>query len=519
MAKKRAPGKSGDAKAGGKTAKDGAEKSAGQKLAEKLFFNPKNCWAGIDKKTEKEIEDFSRSYREFLDRGKTERECTEAALALLRKHGFIDLENAGDAKLPPGTRVYQNIRGKSLVCAVLGKRPLAEGVNILGAHIDSPRMDLKQNPLYEDSDFAFLDTHYYGGIKKYQWTAIPLAMHGIIITGEGRKLELRLGEDEDDPVFTITDLLPHLAREQMQKKAAEAVEGEDLDVLAGSRPYDDEKVKEKVKLRILSLLHEKYGVTEEDFARAEIEFVPAFKARDLGLDRSMIGAYGHDDRCCVFPALRALLAVAEEPGAEGKPAAQRPAALKAGAGFVLRRTAVPRKTVVCYLSDKEEIGSYGNTGARSCSFENFIALLCGGDSLTRRCLSNSAMLSADVNAAYDPAYGGVFDKKNASFMGKGLVLTKYTGSGGKYGASDANAEFCSAVQAIMNRNKVNWQFGELGKVDKGGGGTIAHHAAKLGIEVLDCGIPVLSMHSPFEVISKIDLYTAYRGYIAFLREA
>ncbi|MDR1319630.1 MAG: aminopeptidase [Treponema sp.] len=501
MAKERAPGKKGDAKAGGKKAQAGAGKSAGQKLAEKLFFTPKNCWADIDKKTEKEIEDFSRSYKEFLDRGKTERECVEAALALLRKRGFIDTESPGDAKLQPGARVYQNIRGKSLICAVLGKRPLAEGVNILGAHIDSPRIDLKQNPLYEDSDLALLDTHYYGGIKKYQWTAIPLAMHGLIITGEGRRTELRLGEEEGDPVFTITDLLPHLAREQMQKKAADAVEGEDLDVLAGSRPYGDEKVKERVKLQILALLHEKYGVTEEDFARSEIEFVPAFKARDLGFDRSMIGAYGHDDRCCAFPALRALLAAAEG------------AALKSGAPFA------PQKTMICYLSDKEEIGSCGNTGAQSRSFENFIASLCGEASLARRCLSNSAMLSADVSAAYDPAYGGVFDKKNASFMGKGLVLTKYTGSGGKYGASDANAEFCSAVQAIMNRNKVKWQFGELGKVDKGGGGTIAHHAAKLGLEVLDCGIPVLSMHSPFEVISKIDLYTAYRGYIAFLREA
>ncbi|MDR2134653.1 MAG: aminopeptidase, partial [Treponema sp.] len=471
MAKEKAPGKGGGkgtaAKAGGGAKKD-AEKSAGQKLAEKLFFSPKNCWTGIDKKTEKEIEDFSRSYREFLDRGKTERECVDASLALLEKRGFADMDSRG-AKFLPGAKLYRNIRGKSLICAVLGKRPLSEGVNILGAHIDSPRIDLKQNPLYEDSDFVFLDTHYYGGIKKYQWTAIPLAMHGIIIDGKGGRINLRLGEDEGDPVFTITDLLPHLAREQMQKKAAEAVEGEDLDVLAGSRPYRDEAVKEKVKLQILSLLYEKYGVTEEDFARSEIEFVPAFRARELGFDRSMIGAYGHDDRCCAFPALRALLAAAEgRAGGAGK------AAATPGSG------GAPQKTAVCYLSDKEEIGSVGNTGAQSRSLENFIAALCGDASGTRRCLSNSAMLSTDVNAAYDPAYGAVFDRKNASFMGRGLVLTKYTGSGGKYGASDANAEFCSIVQAIMNRNGVSWQFGELGKVDKGGGGTIAQYAANLG---------------------------------------
>jgi aspartyl aminopeptidase len=320
-------------------------------------------------------------------------------------------------------------------------------------------------------------------------------MHGVFIDSKGKETSITIGEGEDDPVFTITDLLPHLAQDQMQKKASEVVEGEDLDVLAGSRPYNDEKVKEKVKLRILSLLNEKYGIDEQAFSSAEIEFVPAFKARDLGFDRSMIGAYGHDDKCCAYPALRAIAAIAGE-AAEAK---------------------APEKTVICYLSDKEEIGSYGNTGAQSWDFENFVAALAGEDGL-RRCLSNSSMLSADVNAAFDPSYASVFDKRNSSHMGKGLVLTKYTGSRGKYGASDANAEFCSRVQAIMNRNKVPWQFGELGKVDKGGGGTIALHAAKYGIEVLDCGVPVLSMHSPFEVISKIDLYTAFRGYLAFLRE-
>ncbi|MDR1107298.1 MAG: aminopeptidase [Treponema sp.] len=471
------------------------KKTRGQELSEKLFFNPKNCWEGVDEKTEADIEEFSLGYRRFLDAGKTERECVIFAEELLRKNGFTAVEDAGKGALKSGMKVYRNIRGKSLVCAVLGKKPLEGGMNILGAHLDSPRIDLKQNPLYEDSDFALLDTHYYGGIKKYQWTAVPLAMHGIIINGKGAKINLRVGEDEDDPVFTITDLLPHLAREQMQKKAAEVVEGEDLDVLAGSRPYRDDKAKEKVKLNVLALLHEKYGIAERDLAGAEIEFVPAFKARDLGVDRSMIGAYGHDDRCCAYPSLMALLLAAS---------AKKP----------------PEKTAVCYLSDKEETGSYGNTGAQSRAFENFAASLCeAAGAALARCLNNSSMLSADVNAAFDPSYAGVFDKKNASHMGKGLVLSKYTGSGGKFGASDANAEFCSRVQALMDKNGISWQFGELGKVDKGGGGTIALHAAKLGIDVLDCGIPVLSMHSPFEVISKVDLYTAYRGYAAFLRDA
>jgi len=471
-----------------------AAKSEGQKLADKLFFNLKNCWDELETEAEKEVEELVESYKQFLNDGKTERECARVAVELLEKNGFEAIETQEGKKLKPGTKVFWNIRGKSVAAAIIGKKPLSEGCNILGAHIDSPRLDLKQNPLYEDSDFALFDTHYYGGIKKYQWTAIPLAMHGVFVKEDGEKITIKIGEDKDDPVFTITDLLPHLAREQMQKKAVEAVEGEDLDILAGSRPYVDKEAKEKVKLRLLSMLHEKYGIREQDFAGAEIEFVPAFPARDLGLDRSMIGAYGHDDRCCAWPALRALVALAEQ--------------------------SPPDKTAVCYLSDKEEIGSVGNTGAQSFNFRHFISVLCGGtEAELRQCLSRSAMLSADVNAAFDPSYAAVFDKKNSSFMGKGLVLTKYTGSGGKYGASDANAEFCARVQAIMSRNKIQWQFGELGKVDKGGGGTIALHAANLGIEVLDCGIPVLSMHSPFEVISKIDLYTTYRGYIAFLREA
>ncbi|MDR0487276.1 MAG: aminopeptidase [Treponema sp.] len=470
-------------------------KSPGQKLADELFFTLKNCWEGVDEKTEKEVEEFALSYKQFLDRGKTERECVDAACELLEKNGFVDIQTLEGKKLKAGMKIYQNIRGKSILAAIVGSKPIVEGCNILGAHIDSPRLDLKQNPLYEDNELVLFDTHYYGGIKKYQWTSIPLAMHGVFVDKDGKKKTVKIGEEPDDPVFTITDLLPHLAKEQMQKKAAEAVDGEDLDILAGSRPFTDREVKEKVKLYLLSLLHERYGITEKDFASAEIEFVPAFGARDLGLDRSMIGSYGHDDRCCAWPALKAVTAVSREKKA-------------------------PEKTVICYLSDKEETGSKGNTGACSTNFENFFALLCGGNEAEKRlCFSRSAMLSADVSAAFDPTYAAVFDKKNSSFMGKGLVLTKYTGSGGKYGASDANAEFCAKVQAIMDRGKIQWQFGELGKVDKGGGGTIALYAANLGIDVLDCGIAVLSMHSPFEVISKIDLYTAYRGYIAFLQEA
>jgi aspartyl aminopeptidase len=469
-------------------------KGAGKKLADKLFFNLKNCWEGIDGKTEKEVEGFASSYKQFLDNGKTERECVEMACGLLESSGFVNIDTIKEKKFTAGMKVYQNVRGKSILAAVIGKKGAVEGCNILGAHIDSPRLDLKQNPLYEDSDFALLDTHYYGGIKKYQWTTIPLAMHGVFVDENGKKTKIRIGEEPGDPLFTITDLLPHLAKEQMEKKASVAVEAEDLDILAGSRPYPDKDVKEKVKLNILSLLNKQYGITEKDFASAEIEFVPAFKACDIGFDRSMIGSYGHDDRCCAFPALKALIALSS-----GKPA---------------------NKTVVCYLSDKEETGSAGNTGARSNNFENFLAILCGGaEADLRLCCSRSAMLSADVNAAYDPTYAGVFDKKNSSFMGKGIALEKYTGSGGKYGASDANAEFCAKVQAIMARNKIQWQFGELGKVDKGGGGTIALYAANMGMDVLDCGIPVLSMHSPFEVINKIDLYTTYRGYIAFLLEA
>jgi aspartyl aminopeptidase len=477
------------------------KKTEGQLLSEKLFFELKNCWDAASGEELGEIESFAGNYRRFLDRGKTERECVRQALDMLKERGFQDLDVLlqEGGLLGPGAKVYQNIKGKSLVFAVIGRKPFVEGLNIVGAHVDSPRIDLKTNPLYEDADLAMFDTHYYGGIKHYQWLTVPLALHGALIGKDGVKREICIGEDPEDPVFCVTDLLPHLAREQMAKKASEFIDGEGLNILAGSRPYKDQKAKDKVKLNLLNLLHEKYGLLEEDFAGAEVEFVPAHKSRDLGLDRSMIGGYGHDDRSCAFAAINGVLAAAGDGGCE--------------------------KTVVCLLTDKEEIGSMGNTGAQSRLFENFVAYL-GAKTMNdyseialRRCLGKSCMLSADVNSAFDPNYDSVYDRKTASHFGKGIVLSKATGRGGKVGGSEANAEYVQHVQSILNRNKIQWQFGELGKVDRGGGGTIALDVANLGVEVLDCGIPVLSMHSPFEVISKIDLYTTYRGYVAFLREA
>ncbi|GHT97275.1 M18 family aminopeptidase [Spirochaetia bacterium] len=487
--------------------KDGADtKTEGQLLAEKLFFDVKNCWDTATPEQHAEIRQFAEGYKAFLDQGKTEREFTGQCIGALKKEGFVDIETLLDqkGKLAPGAKVYQNIKGKSLVFAVIGNKPLSEGMNIVGAHVDSPRIDLKTNPLYEDGGFALFDTHYYGGIKYYQWATIPLAMHGVIIGKDGKKRTISIGEDGGDPVFTITDLLPHLGKEQLQKKASEFIGGEELNILAGSRPYKDTKAKDRVKLELLNLLYEKYGIVEEDFAGAEIEFVPAFKARDIGLDRSMIGAYGHDDRCCAYTAFYAALQFAGG-GASG--------------------AGIPAKTVVCLLTDKEEIGSTGNTGAQSRLFENFAAYLCSKtqDSYSeidlRRALGKSSMLSTDVTAAYDPNYDSVYDKKTSAWFGKGLALSKYTGVGGKSSGSEANAEFCQKVQGIFDTNGIRWQYGDLGKVDKGGGGTIAKFVAHLGVEVLDCGIPVLSMHSPFEVISKIDLYVTYKGYVAFLKNA
>jgi aspartyl aminopeptidase len=472
------------------------QKTAGQQLAEKLSFELKDCWGTLSEAERVEINGFAGSYKRFIDKGKTEREFAAQCFEALEGAGFKDFETvlSRAETLQPGDKVYQNFKGKALVCAIIGKKPVKDGVNIIGAHIDSPRIDLKTNPLYEEAGFALFDTHYYGGIKHYQWTTIPLAMHGVVFGQDNVLRNICIGEDDEDPVFVITDLLPHLAQEQMKKTASEFIRGEELDILAGSEPYPDEKVKERVKLTVLKLLNEKYGMTEVDFAAAEIEFVPSHKARDVGFDRSLIGAYGHDDRSCAYAAFHAAL----------------------------QCEAAPEKTAICLLTDKEEIGSMGNTGAQSRLFENFISYLCAGNNAeldSRIALSRSSMLSADVNAAFDPAFDSVFDKKTASYCGKGLLLSKYTGRGGKFGGSDANAEFCQKVQRLLSKNGVQWQYGNLGKVDKGGGGTIAQYVANLGVEVLDCGIPVLSMHSPFEIISKVDLYTTFKGYAAFLRDA
>jgi aspartyl aminopeptidase len=469
-------------------------KSEGQKLQERLFFKQKNAW---EKATEEDIKrsyDFCEGYKEFLSSSKTEREFIANAEKMVVEAGFVNINDLVNKKalLKPGTRVYHINRKKAAVMAVIGRSPLENGVNIIGSHVDAPRIDLKQNPLYEDTDLALFKTHYYGGLKKYQWLTIPLAIHGLVVKGDGTQVEISIGEEEDDPVFTITDLLPHLAREQMQKKMSEAVTGEGLNLLFGSMPYNDEKVKEKVKLNILDILNKRYGIVEEDFQSAEIEIVPANKARDIGLDRSMVGGYGQDDRVCAYPSLKSIIDIG-----------------------------TPERTAVCLFTDKEEIGSMGNTGAKSNFLQDFIANLAAltgpdyNDLILRKCLNRSKMLSADVNAGVDPNYESVYEKRNATYLGRGIVLQKYTGSRGKYDSSDAGAEFVGEIRKLFNDNGIIWQTGELGKVDEGGGGTIAQYAANLGIDVIDCGVPVLSMHSPFEITSKIDIYTLYNAYKVF----
>ena len=470
-------------------------KTQGQLLFEKLNYKYRDAWEKTDDSDRRMAFEFCEGYKDFLNRVKTEREFTYEVEELARRNGFLSLDEIirSGGRITPGMKIFQNNRNKSAILCVIGRKPLSQGTNLLGSHIDAPRIDLKQNPVYEDTGMVLLKTHYYGGIKKYQWLAIPLSLHGVIVKSSGEVVKICLGENEDDMVFTITDLLPHLAHDQMQKKANEFIAGEGLNLLFGSIPYNDEKVKEKIKLNILNILNEKYNITEEDFTSAELEIVPAFKARDVGLDRSMIGAYGQDDRVCAYTALKAILEAADV-----------------------------EKTAVCVLTDKEEIGSVGNTGAQSNFMENFLAYVCAynedrySDILLRQCLSNSKMLSADVNAAVDPNYEGVQDKRNASFLGKGLVLQKYTGVRGKVGGSDANPEFIGELRRIFNENNIIWQAAELGKVDLGGGGTIALYAANLGVEVIDCGVSVLSMHAPFEITSKIDVYNLYKAYKVFI---
>ena len=459
-----------------------------------------NAWKKYDEQALAELEKISKKYCYYLDNGKTERECTDLTIAMAKENGYIDLQDAikAGAPLKPGAKVYVNCMGKAVVLFLLGEKPLTEGLNIVGSHIDSPRMDLKQNPFYEDSDFAYGDTHYYGGIKKFHWVARPLALHGVVAKKDGTVVNITIGEDAEDPVVGLSDLLIHLSQEQMAKKASEVITGEGLDIILCGRPLvEEEEQKEPVKAMLLKILKEKYDIDEEDMLSAEIEVVPADKTRDFGLDRSMLLGYGHDDRVCAYASLEAL--------------------------FGLNET--PAYTSCCILADKEEIGSVGATGMRARYFENAVAELLNltmpvySELDLRRALAASRMLSCDVSAGYDPLYASAFEKKNAAFLGRGVCYNKFTGSRGKSGSNDANAEFIGKLRKIMDDNDICWQTAELGKVDVGGGGTIAYICALYGMEVIDSGVPVLSMHAPLEVISKADLYEAVKAYAAFMKEA
>ena len=471
-----------------------AKSERSKALKDKLFAQYKNLWEIASADDKESAFAFSEEYMQFLDIGKTEREFVIAAVESLEELGFVDIDTTD--RLEPGAKVYSNIRGKGLMAAVVGKQPMTEGFNILGAHIDSPRVDLKPCPVYEDADLVFFKTHYYGGIKKYQWTAIPLAIHGVAFRADGSRVTICIGEDPSDPVFTFSDILPHLGQEQMARKTTDIVKGEELNLLVGTMPYEDADTSSKFKLGFMNLLFEQYGLTEKDLVTSELQIVPAFRARDVGLDRSCIGAYGHDDRVCAFPA---LVAVSDQEK--------------------------PQKTAVCMLSDKEEIGSVGNTGAHSRSYENFLmqiyAKVNGSyDEIGyNKAIENTRLLSADVCNGYDPTFASVSDPRNNAYINKGICLEKYTGSRGKSGASDSNSEFMSSVVRLLDKNNIPWQTGELGKVDAGGGGTIAYIMANKGMEVLDCGVPVLSMHAPFEVVSKIDLYYTYLAYRCFVENA
>ncbi len=464
-------------------------------LSKEVTYDFKNAWEALNEEETKACFEFSEGYKAFLDAGKTERESARELQKMAEAKGYQSLEKYidGSVKLEAGAKVYAMNRDKAIVFFNIGDKPLKDGMNIVGAHIDVPRIDLKPFPLYEDSDMAFFKTHYYGGIKKYQWVALPLALHGVAFDKNGKKIEIIIGEDETDPIFAITDLLPHLGKDQAAKKLGEGIEGEGLNVLAGHMPYGDDKTKNKVKLHVLKILNEKYGLCEEDFLSAEFEIVPAGKAKDLGFDRSMISAYGHDDRVCSYTGARAVLDLDKV------------------------------NTTACGMfMDKEEVGSQGNTGSHSRFFENVVAELIAlqetqyNDIYLRRCISKTQVLSADVGAAYDPNYAAAYEKRNSSHVGKGLQLVKYTGARGKGGCNDANAEFLGEVRNIFNQNDIVWQIGELGKVDQGGGGTIAYILANADAEVVDCGVPVLSMHAPYEIVSKVDVYMAYKGYKAFL---
>lgn len=462
-------------------------------MEEKLFMKKENGWETVDTRKKESIFNFSRDYMNFLNKAKTEREFIVEATKMARENGYKDI--AEFEKLQPGDKVYFINREKSMYLAIIGTENIEKGLHIIGSHVDSPRLDLKPNPLYEDTELAYLKTHYYGGIKKYQWTTIPLSIHGVIVKPNGEKVIVNIGEDDNDPIFTITDLLPHLAQEQMEKKLKNGIDGEDLNLLVGSIPYqDEEECKEKVKLNILNILNQKYGIVEADFQSSELEIIPAFKARSLGFDSGLVAAYGQDDKVCAYTSLAAMMTLENV-----------------------------KNTAVCILSDKEEIGSMGNTGMESHMFDFFISeilnkLEVNKPNLLDKVFCFSKMLSSDVDAGFDPIYASVSDKLNAGFVGKGISLNKYTGSRGKSGASDANAEYVAWVRNILERNDIKYQIAELGKVDIGGGGTIAYILANKGADVIDCGVPVLSMHAPYEVTSKFDIYSAFETYKAFWNE-
>lgn len=462
-----------------------SEKSAGKQLQEDLLFQPKNLGATLSDEEIDAAFAFCEGYKAFLDNGKTEREVNEQIVKLLHAHGYTAFDPS--KAYAPGDKVYLNNRGKALIMAVIGTEPMEKGVHIAASHIDSPRLDLKPRPLYEQAQLALFKTHYYGGIKKYQWTAMPLSLHGVIMKRDGTSVRVCIGEDENDPVFCVTDLLPHLAQEQVKRPLHQGIKGEELNILIGSLSFKDDDISEKVKLNIARILHEKYGIVEGDLISAELEMVPAFKAKDIGFDRSMVGSYGQDDRVCAYTSLMAAL-----------------------------ECTAPKTTLVTIFADKEEIGSDGNTGLNSAYLKYFIADLAKPYGVEgRTVLSHSKCLSADVNAAFDPTFPEVHEKNNAAYLNYGVVLTKYTGSRGKSGTSDARAEFVGDVTRMLDNAGVTWQMAELGKVDQGGGGTVAMYIANLNVDVIDVGVPVLSMHAPFEVTAKLDVYMTYRAFKAF----
>ncbi len=463
------------------------EKSIGKTLEEKLLSKRKSGLLKLSDEEIAEADAFCEGYMRFLDDSKTEREAVTSAIALAEANGFMPFDPK--ANYSAGDKIYYSNRGKSVIFCVIGTQPLENGTRVLAAHIDSPRLDLKQHPLYESSDLALLKTHYYGGIRKYQWVTIPLALHGVICKSDGTTVTVNIGEDDNDPVFVITDLLPHLAQEQSKRSLGEGIKGEELNVVIGSRPFKDDEVSEKVKLNIMRILNEKYGVVEEDFLSAELEMVPAFKARNVGLDCGLIGAYGQDDRVCAYPALEAILDCDN-----------------------------PEYTAIAVLTDKEEIGSTGNTGLRAAYLKNFISMLADmADVPDYTVITNSKCLSADVTAGFDPTFPEVADQRNFSCCNQGVAMCKYTGSRGKSGCNDANAEFVGYVRNVFDSNGVIWQTGELGRVDLGGGGTVACYIAELGMDVVDIGVPVLCMHAPYELTAKLDVYMAYKGFSAFIK--